>query len=303
MGCKSHYKIYTGSSHPMFSERIAQYLCTTLDDLILDTFPDGEAWAQAVEDVTNNDVFIVQSMAHKPDVFLMQLLIIVDALRRASARTITAVVPYLGYCRQDRSNRGQEPITARLVASMLEKAGITRMITMDLHTEQVEGFFEVPVENINATATLFDALEISATDDFVIVAADSSAMKRAQHLAEKKGLNIAVVDKRRRNDVEAVAVLGDINGKNVVIIDDICSTATTLTQAADACIAAGAREVYGIVTHGIFAEGAIEKIEKSPMVRLIVSDTIAGVERNSTVIKKVSVAKLFGEVIKKIVTI
>jgi len=287
------------------SLEIADHLGVELGRVEHKTFPDGEIWVRILENVRGCDVFVVQSVAGSPNEYLMQLLIMIDALKRASARSISLVIPYFGYCRQDRKDKGRVPITARLVANMLECAGATRVLTMDLHADQVQGFFDIPVDNLYARPKFVEAVRDIGIEDLVVACADVGGVKLARDFADSMGAELAIVDKRRIDESNVVmgTLIGDIGGKNVLLVDDICATAETLVRAAETCKKVGARNVYGVITHGMFVADALEKIERSSIERLLVSNTIPRIDTiDSPKVGVVSVAGLFGEAIRRILT-
>ncbi len=250
--------IFTGSSHPELAREVAKCLKMPLGKIAIEDFPDGEIGLQILENVRGKDVFVIQSPARRPNHFLMELLVIIDALKRASAKSIIAVMPYYAYSRQDRKEKGRVPITARLVADLLERAGVSRVLTMDLHTEQIQGFFDVPVDNLYARPLFIEALKKKGLKDLVIVSPDVGSNKMARKFAEDLKVELAIVDKRRIDgrQVQANAIIGNVKGKLAVLIDDICSTGGTLKMAARVCKSGGASAVFAVVTHGLFIEGA-----------------------------------------------
>lgn len=297
--------LLTGTSHPALAQRIADSLGWTLGERIIDTFPDGEIKLQVVEQVRGRDVFIVQSIALKPNHYLMELLVMVDALKRASAKSITAVIPYLGYCRQDRKDRPRTPITAKLVANLLEKAGVTHVLTMDLHADQVQGFFDIPVDNLKGRIALSPVLrESGLLNNGIVVGPDVGSIKVARAFAQDLGLEFVVVDKQRAAEgtVSISEVIGNVAGKDVLLADDMCSTAGTLVSAAQACRGKGARRVMAAVSHGLFVGEAIHKIETGVIDRVFYCDTIQETERlaSATKLQRVSVAPLFASAIQRL---
>lgn len=297
----SKFILFAGSSHPVLAQQIANYLDVRLGKLEIERFPDGETFVQIKESVRGRDVFVLQSIALDPNNYLMELLIIVDALRRASARSIAAIIPYFGYCRQDRKDKPRVPITAKLVANLLVNAGVTRVLTMDLHAGQIQGFFDIPVDNLYGRLCLAAAVKTFVSGNLAVVAPDIGSVKLARSYASHLGADLAIVDKQRynANDVEVVSLIGDVNGKNVLLADDMCSTAGTLVSAAKACQEKGALRVFAAVTHGLCVGNALMKIEASPIEALFMSNTIqdGGRFANTAKIKTVSVADLFGQAI------
>ncbi len=267
-----------------------------LGKLQIETFPDGEIGVQVLENVRGRDAFVLQSPAFKPNHFLMELLIIVDALKRASVNSITVVLPYFAYARQDRKDKGRMPITARLVADLLEKAGITRLLTVDLHTEQIQGFFNIPVDNLYARPLFVDALKQHGLEKVVIVSPDVGSNKMARRYAEALKTDLAIVDKRRLGErtVQINALIGDVHGKDLVIVDDIASTGNTLEMAAKASKERGAKRVFAVVTHGLFLEG----VELEGIDGIFTTDTIPQKRKGVHV---VSVAPLLKEAISCII--
>ena len=252
--------LFSGSSHEELARDLAKELRVDLGKVSIETFPDGEIGVQILENVRGKDVVLLQSIARRPNHYLMELLIMVDALKRASARSITAVLPYYGYARQDRKDKGRVPITAKLVANLLEKAGVTRVLTMDLHTEQLQGFFDIPVDHLYARPLFVKAIREMGLKDLVVVSPDVGSNKMARKFAEDLLVDLAIVDKRRinANQVESSAVIGDVKGKNVLLVDDICSTGTTLVAAAKVCKREGAKSVRVFVSHGLFVGGPLD---------------------------------------------
>lgn len=298
--------LFSGTSHPALAREVADYLGISLGKIFLKQFPDGETEVQILESVRGRDVFVMQSIALDPNDYLMELLIIIDALKRASAHSIIAVIPYFGYCRQDRKDKPRVPITAKLVADLLMIAGATRVLTMDLHAGQLQGFFDVPVDNLFARPIMVQALKKLNLKDLVVVTPDIGSVKLARAYASQLGCDFAIIDKHRSSatQVEAVHVIGDVKGKNVLLADDMCSTGGTLVSAAQACHEKGARGIFAVLTHGIFVGSAVEKIEKSPIEAVLMSNTIQPTDRlkGSTKIQTVSVAPLFGHAIRCILS-
>ncbi len=296
--------LFSGSSHPLLAQQVAKELGTTLAQLELSRFPDGETAVQVKESVRGQDTFVMQTIALDPNNYLVELLIIIDALKRASAGSITAVVPYFGYCRQDRKDKPREPITAKLVADMMANAGATHVLTVDLHSGQIEGFFDIPVDHVHAIPILANAFKECVSNEFVVVAPDIGSVKLTHAYASCLNADFAIVDKHRRSatDVEVVSIIGNVNGKDVLLADDMCSTGGTLVSAAKACREKGAKRIFAVVTHGLFVGDAIEKIEQSPIEALIMSNTIPYTDRliGFSKMKLVSIAGLLGQAIRGI---
>lgn len=293
---------FSGSSHPVLAQKIADHLGIKLSPLELNHFPDGETSLRISTSVRGEDVFVIQSIALDPNNYLVELLIIIDALKRASAKSITAVIPYFGYCRQDRKDKSRQPITARLVADMLTSAGATHILTMDLHAGQLEGFFNIPVDHIHAMPILAKAFrEAYQPKELVIVAPDVGSVKLAHKYATFLNAGFAIVDKQRltATEVEATAIIGDVKGKDILLADDMCSTAGTLVSAAKACHGKGANRIFAVVTHGILVGDALQKLNKSPIEALLISDSVQYTDRlaDSQKIVTVSVANLLGQAI------
>ncbi len=297
--------IFSGSSHPVLAGEVASYLGVELGEARLDTFPDGEIIVEVKESVRGRDVFVIQSIARRPNFYLMELLTLIDALKRASAASIVAVLPYYGYARQDRKDKGREPITAKLVAELLQTAGATRVVTMDLHAAQIEGFFDVPVDHLFGRPVLASMLvdALKGLTDAVVACPDIGSVKIARDYARALDLEIRVVDKRRLSpeQVSVTTLVGDVKGRTVLLVDDMVSTGGTLVAAAEAVVEAGASRVIAAVTHGLLVGDAVARIEASPIERLFVTDTIPAIPQSKKV-QVVSVAHLFGEVINRIVS-
>lgn len=269
---KSSYIIFSGTSHPLLAKEIADNLGTSLGNVQLSVFPDGEIGVQILEDVQNRDVFVVQSMAYRPNFYYMELLIFVDALRRASARSITAVIPYYGYSRQDRRDFSVNvPITARLTANLLEKAGVSRVITVDLHTDQIQGFFDIPVDNLHSRHIFIDAMQHQLSGDLIVAAPDMGSIGLAKDFARALTADMAVINKKRiENTVIIENVIGNIIGRNILLVDDIWSTGATLQEAAKACKLAGAACIIVAIVHGLF----IDVYKESAIDKIFVSNTV-----------------------------
>ena len=298
----SHIKIFTGNANPELAKEICDYLGIDLGDSVVSKFSDGEINVEIDESVRGKDVYIVQPTCEPGNEHIMELLIMVDAIRRASARRITAVIPYYGYARQDRKSRGREPITAKLIANLLTKAGCRRVLTMDLHAQQIQGFFDVPVDHLYAApiiANYFQSLEL---DDLVVVSPDIGGVARARKFAELLHAPLAIIDKRRPkpNVSEVMNIIGDIDGKNVILIDDIIDTAGTITNAAKALKERGAKEVYASCSHAVLSGPAIDRLNDCPIKEVVTTNSIPTDSKNCDKSKVLSVAPLFGEAIMRI---
>lgn len=309
-------KVFTGNSNPKLAQNICQELGIPLGDSEVGAFSDGENFASIYETVRGSDVFVVQSTCsfRKDDKSgsvndaLMELLIMIDALRRASAGRITAVIPYFGYARQDRKTKPRDPISAKLVANLITRAGADRVLTMDLHANQIQGFFDIPVDNLLGnpifTNYLHDRFN-GREDEVIVVSPDVGSVARARQFAMKLNMNLAIVDKRREvaNKSEVMNIIGNVEGKTVILLDDMVDTAGSLCGAARALIeVGGAKEIYACATHGVLSRPALERIEESPIKELKLCDTIpypVGEPRLEK-INYVSVDRLFAEAIRRI---
>jgi ribose-phosphate pyrophosphokinase len=297
----NEFMLFAGTSHPELAQQIADCVGVQLGKVEIETFPDGEIGVHVLESVRGRDVFILQSVARHPNLYLMELLILIDAMKRASARSIIAMLPYFGYARQDRRGHLREAITAKLVADLLEKAGATRVLTMDLHTEQIQGFFNIPVDNLYARPLFIEAARRMGMENTVVVTPDVGSIKLARSFAEALKCDYAIVDKRRvsAKRVEMSALIGDVKDRDVLIVDDICSTGRTLKMAAEVCRKEGAKRIVSAVTHGIFAEKAFEE---SAIEKMLVSNTVPLLPKTARErLEVVSVAPLFAKAIDSIV--
>lgn len=295
--------IFSGSSHPELAREISEHSGVGMGKLISKTFPDGEIYVQIQESVRGKVCFVVQSLAQKPNTHLMELLIIIDALKRASCKSIVLLLPYYAYSRQDRKDHTRVPITAKLVANMIQTAGADSVLTMDLHADQIQGFFDIPTDHLYARPELAKAVMDLNLEPLVVGAPDVGSIKLAKAIGDRLQTDLIMIDKRRLDaqDIELSPIIGSVKGKNVLFVDDICSTATTLCKAADACKRAGALSVYAMATHGLFASNAIEKIEKSHIEKIFISNTIPqDAHQNHPKIEVVSIANIFGEAIRSI---
>lgn len=288
------YLIFSGSSNLRLAEDIARLCKHRLGALKIEKFPDGEIGIEIQENVRGRDVFIIQSIAYRPNHYLMELLLIADALKRASAKTIVAIIPYFAYARQDKRGNSRSPISARLVADLLQRAGIGHVVTMDLHTEQIQGFFDIPVDNLSGRKVLLDGVLRLKLKNLAVVAPDVGASKMGRRFAKELGVDLAIVDKQRvtASKVKGSAIIGDIKGKDVVIVDDICATGGTLRTASSLCKEAGAKGIVVVVTHAIFAgNAAMDGIDK-----ILVTDTIPQTKKEK--VEVISVAGLFSKAIE-----
>jgi len=290
--------LFSGRSHPDLAKEIAEKLGVKLGKVKIEQFPDNEIGVQIEENVRGRDVYVVQSVARHPNLYLTELLILIDALKRSSAQSIVAVIPYYGYARQDRKDKGRVPITAKLVANLLEKAGATRVLTMDLHTDQIQGFFDIPLDNLPALPTLAKAVAEEGISEPIVVSPDVGSIRMAREYATALKTEFAIVDKRRvsASEVEAGAVIGNVKGRDVVLVDDICSTGGTLKAAARACKAQGARRVVAAVSHGLFL-GEMDPGEELEIV--LTTNSVPPVEKRDFA-KHISVAAVFADAIRSI---
>ena len=303
MSSRKRLKIFTGNANPELAEEIAQYLGVSVGDAKCTRFCDGEIQVKINESVRGADVFIIQPTCSPVNEHLMELLIMIDAVRRASAKRITAVLPYYGYARQDRKARARDPITAKLVANILAASGTKRVLCMDLHAGQIQGFFDIPVDHLPGVPILAEYIMQIGLENIVVVSPDLGGVTRARDLAERIGATIAIIDKRRPepNVAEVSSIIGSIRGKNVVMLDDIIDTAGTITKGAEALKQWGANDIYVCCTHPILSGPALKRLDEAPVKELIVTNTIpVPKEKMIDKIKVLSVAPLLGEAIIRI---
>jgi ribose-phosphate pyrophosphokinase len=297
-------KLVTGNSNRALAQSIASYLELPLADCTVKRFADKEVYVEVHENVRGEDVFILQSTSYPANDNLMELLILTDALRRSSARRITAVLPYFGYARQDRRATGRTPISAKLVANLIAEAGVNRVITLDLHAAQIQGFFDIPTDNLYAAPIITrDILENYKLDHTMIVSPDVGGVARARAVAQRLGTDLAIVDKRRPKAgvSEVMNIIGDVSGQACILIDDIVDSGGTLVNAAEALLKAGAKEVSAYITHGVLSEGAAERIASSKLKELVVTDSIeeTPATRAAKNIRRMNIAPLIGEAIAR----
>ncbi|MDZ7830858.1 MAG: ribose-phosphate pyrophosphokinase [Desulfobacterales bacterium] len=301
MTVENDYIIFAGNSNPLLSKAIAKYLNRTLGGAEVKRFSDGEIQIEINENVRAKDVFVIQSTSTPVNDNLVELLLMIDALKRSSARRITAVIPYFGYARQDKKVAPRVPISAKLVADLLTTAGANRIITMDLHAGQIQGFFNTPVDNLFAAPVLIDYMNNHFQDDMVIISPDAGGVERARAFAKRLEAELAIIDKRRDapNKAKAMAVIGHVEGKKAIILDDMVDTAGTLTEAANAVKEFGACEVHACCTHAVLSGPAIDRINECALSSVVVTDTIARSDQGIACdkIKVLSIANLFGEAI------
>ncbi|MGI8725156.1 MAG: ribose-phosphate pyrophosphokinase [Methyloceanibacter sp.] len=297
-------KLVAANSNRPLAEAIASYLDTPLSKCMVRRFADMEIFVEVEENVRGEDVFVIQSTSAPANDHLMELLIIIDALKRASARRITAVVPYFGYARQDRKPGPRTPISAKLVANMIVRAGADRLLTLDLHAGQIQGFFDIPTDNLFAAPVMVqDIKQVLGTDNLMVVSPDVGGVVRARGLAKRIDAPLAIVDKRRERpgDSEVMNVIGDVSGRVCILVDDIVDSGGTLVNAAQALLEQGATLVTGYITHGVLSGGAVARIAGSPLKELVITDSImpSDAVRNAHNIRVMPVAPLLGEAIAR----
>jgi ribose-phosphate pyrophosphokinase len=295
-------KIISGNANLSLSKEISNYLETPLVDVLLTRFSDGEIRVQINENVRGADVFVIQSLTYPTNDSIMELLLLLDALKRSSAHRITAVIPYYAYARQDRKDKPRVPISAKLLADLIQTAGAHRVLTVDLHSAQIQGFFNIPVDNIFALPVIYEYLKAKNIEDLVIVSPDAGGVERARMLQNRLGGNLAIIYKKRPapNVVETLDVIGDVSGKNAVIIDDIIDTAGTIVAAADMLISKGAKSVIAACTHPVFSGPAVERLKNSSIQEVIATNTIPVDGKEFDKLTVISVAELIGEAIKRV---
>lgn len=293
-------RIFSGSSNPKLAQKIADYIGTSLGSIDLKKFSDGEIWVKFRENIRGGDVYLIQS-THNPAENLMELLIMIDAAKRSSVGTLTAVIPYFGYARQDRKDQPRVAITAKLIANLITVAGADRVIAMDLHAAQVQGFFDIPSDHLYASPVFLDIFR-NKSDDLIVVSPDTGGIKLARSYAKKLNTQLVVIDKRRpkQNKAEVMNIIGDVEGKDILLVDDLIDTAGTFVSAISALKAKGAKKIYGAVTHAVLSGEAVEKLENSDLSKLYVSDSIPLPDNIKT--KKIEVrtaAGLLAEAIRR----
>lgn len=295
-------RIFSGQAHRVLAERIATYLGQMLGDVKIERFPDGEVCVKIVDSVRGQDVFIVQPTCFPPNENLMELLIMIDAARRASAARITAVMPFYGYARQDRKDQPRVPITAKLVANLLVAAGVNRILAMDFHAQQVVGFFDIPVDHLFAAPVIVKHLREMKIPDLVVVAPDPGGLKMAYAYSNKLEAGLAVVAKQRRSatEVEAMNIVGEVANCNCVLVDDLCTTGGTLYAAAELLKKRGAKRILAAVTHAVLTDEAILRLKKSPIETMVTTDSVPPKDWQGFPVEVLSVAELLGEAILRI---
>ena len=297
-------KVFAGNSNPALVKEICEYLKVEQGNALASTFSDSEIRVQVNENVRGKDVFLFQSICDPVNKHLMELLLLLDALKRSSAYRITAVIPYYGYGRQDRKDQPRVPISAKLVADLIATAGADRVLTMDLHAGQIQGFFNVPVDHLYAAPVLLEYVEKRGGQDLVVVSPDAGGVERARAFAKRIPANLAIIDKRREgpNESQVMHIIGDVSGRDALLLDDMIDTAGTIAQGAQACADHGARRVWTACTHAVLSGPALERLTASKLEEVIVTNTIPlnGKERICPKLRVLSVAPLLGEAIKRI---
>lgn len=295
-------KIFSGTSNQPLAQSICKNIGSELGKCTVSAFPDGETFVKIDENVRGEDVFLVQSSSPPTNHYLMEMFIMIDALRRASASRITAVLPFYGYARQDRKDQPRVPITAKLVANLIVAAGANRVLTMDLHAQQIQGFFDIPVDHLYAAPVMYDYLRTKKFKNLVVVSPDVGGLKMAHAYSQVLGASLAIVAKRRKSatEIESMTVIGEIKGKSVLMVDDLTETAGTLTAAATLLKQKGAKEIVACVSHAILNDLGIQRLRKSVIDELITTDTVLRPGIDGVNITTLSVAGLLGEAIKRI---
>lgn len=297
-------KIFGGRAHPSLTREICDYLNLPQGNSTAFNFSDGETFCQIDENVRGSDVFIVQPTCRPVNENLMELLILLDAFKRSSASRVTAVLPYYGYARQDKKDQPRVPITSKLVADLISRAGADRVLTMDLHASQIQGFFDVPVDHLFAAPVLLEAIRELALPNLMIVSPDAGGVERARAIAKRLEAGLAIIDKRRTapNVAEVMHIIGEVEGRDVLILDDIIDTAGTLTKTVDALRAEGARRIFAAGVHGVLSGPALQRIEQSPLEQVLITNTTPVEEKlaKSSKLRALSVAPLLGEAIRRI---
>lgn len=295
------FKLFSGSAHIEFSTELAKYLDVILSKATINRFSDGEINVQIGESVRGKDIFIIQPTCAPTNDNLMELLIMTDALKRSGSNSINAVIPYFGYARQDRKAAPRVPISAKLVANLIEQSGVDRIITMDLHAGQIQGFFDIPVDNLYGSIVFRDYLRSKHFQNPIIASPDIGGVSRARYFADKMGMDLVIVDKKREraNESEVMNIIGDVSGKDVILVDDMIDTAGTMCKAADMLKKKGANSVMALGTHPVLSGIALERIDKSALDEVIVTNSIP-LKQTHPKIRVLSVAPLFAEVIRRI---
>jgi len=294
--------VFSGGANPVLGTKVCKFLGLDPGKVEISRFPDGEIDMKILEDVRGADVYVIQPTCPPVNENLMELLILIDCLRRASAERITAVIPYFGYARQDRKAEGRVPISAKLVANIITAAGATRALAIDLHAAQLQGFFDIPMDHLYAAPVLVEYFRQLNIKDLTIVSPDVGGIKMARAYAKRLNADLAIVDKRRSGptETEVMHIIGDVEGRNVILVDDMISTATSITEAAKHCRKKGAKDIYICGTHAVLAGKAVEKLQKAPVKEVVVTDTIPTAGKEFSNLKVLSIANLLGEAIRRI---
>ncbi len=297
-------KLFTGNANPALAKEISSYLNVPMGEATVSSFSDGEIRVKIEENVRGADVFVIQSCCQPVNTSILELLIMIDALRRSSAYRITAVIPYMGYARQDRKDQPRVPITAKLMADLITTSGADRVLTMDLHAGQIQGFFNIPVDNLYATPVLLDYIGKRSGDDLVVVSPDAGGVERARAFAKRLQAQLAIIDKRREgpNNAQVMNIIGDVEGRSALLLDDMIDTAGTIVQGAQACADKGAKRVWAGCTHAVLSGPALERLQSSCLTEVVVTNTIPlnGKEQVCPKLQVLSVAPLLGEAIARI---
>ena len=298
-------KLLAGNSNRLLAEAIGQHLKLPLTKAVVRRFADMEVFVEIQENVRGEDIFVIQSTSYPANDHLMELLIVIDALKRASARRITAVIPYFGYARQDRKVGPRTPISAKLVANLITEAGADRVLTVDLHAGQIQGFFDIPTDNLYAAPVIVkDIQDYLGAENLMVISPDVGGVVRARALAKRLGADLAIVDKRRERagESEVMNIIGDVQGRSCILIDDIVDSGGTICNAAEALLANGAKDVCAYATHGVLSGGAVARIQASKLKSMVVTDSIAATEevRKCANIRRISIAPLLGEAMRRI---
>jgi len=300
---KEEMKLFTGSANPELAMKVADFLGMSLGEIDIERFPDGEIFVKIRENIRGKDIFVVQPICNPPNENLMELLIMIDAMKRASAERITAVIPYYGYARQDRKDQPRVPITAKLVANLLVAAGVNRILTVDLHAQQIQGFFDIPVDHLYGFPVISKYLQSKKFENLVVVAPDTGGVKAAYAYSQLMGSELAIVAKERlgADEVEAFTLVGNVDGCTAIMVDDMTTTAGTLCSAAKLLKKKGASDVYAAVSHATVTEKGVERLKNSVIKELVVTDTVPlGVDFGDYPVTVLTVAELLGEAILRI---
>ena len=299
---KNPFAVFCGSANETLAKKVCEYLSLPLGRLQFSRFPDGEIDLKLLEDVRGADVYVIQPTCPPVNEHLMEMLILIDCLRRASAERITAVIPYFGYARQDRKAEGRVPISAKLVANLITTSGAHRALSVDLHAAQLQGFFDIPMDHLYAAPVLVDYFRRLELKDLTIVSPDVGGIKMARAYAKRLNAGLAIVDKRRSgpSETEVMHVIGEVGGRNLILVDDMISTGTSISEAAKACRKEGAKDIYICGTHAVLSGKAVEKLSKAPVKEVVVTDTIPTAGKEFPTLRVLSIANLLGEAIRRI---